>query len=77
MDHEIRELLGNIVGLLEVIKKDIKVIKQDIYNMNSRQEGPNLLHRRLEESHQQIKAIDEKRPNSSTVRDQLKMSRLK
>ena len=39
MDHENRELLGNILGLLEIMKKDIKVIKQDIYVMNSRQEG--------------------------------------
>lgn len=77
MDHETRELLGNILGLLEVMKKDIKVIKQDIYVMNSRQEGSNLLNRGLDESRQQIKALDEKNSISSTVRDQLKMSRLK
>jgi len=52
MDHETRELLGNILGLLEIMKKDIKVIKQDIYVMK-------------------------KNSISSTVRDQLKMSRLK
>jgi len=77
MDHETRELLGNILGLLEIMKKDIKVIKQDIYIMNSRQEGSNLLNRGLDESSQQIKALDEKNSISSTVRDQLKMSRLK
>ncbi|KUO75146.1 MAG: hypothetical protein APF81_02465 [Desulfosporosinus sp. BRH_c37] len=77
MDHEVRELLGNILGLLEIIKKDIKVIKQDIYNINSRQEGTNLLNRGLNESRQQIKSFDGKNSISSTVRDQLKMSRLK
>lgn len=77
MDHETRELLGNILGLLEIMKKDIKVIKQDIYVMNSRQEGSNLFNRGLDESRQQIKALDEKNSIFSTVRDQLKMSRLK
>jgi len=52
MDHETRELLGNILGLLEIMKKDIKVIKQDIHIMKENS-------------------------ISSTVRDQLKMSRLK
>jgi hypothetical protein len=77
MDHETRELLGNILGLLEIMKKDIKVIKQDIYVMNSRQEGSNFLNRGLDESRQQIKALDVKNSTSCTVRDQLKMSRLK
>lgn len=77
MDHETRELLGNIMGLLEIMKKDIKVIKQDIYLMNSRQEGSNILNRGLDESRQQNKALDEKNSISSTVRDHLKMSRLK
>lgn len=77
MDHETRELLGNIISLLEIMKKDIKVIKQDIYVINSRQDGSNLLNRGLDESRQQIKALDEKNSISSTVWDQLKMSRLK
>ncbi|HUX47035.1 MAG TPA: hypothetical protein VMV58_03405 [Desulfosporosinus sp.] len=76
MDHETREQLGNILGLLEIMKKDIKVIKQDICVMNSRQEGSNLLNKDLEESRQQIKALDEKNFIPSTVKDQLKMSRL-
>ena len=76
MDHETREQLGNILGLLEIMKKDIKVIKQDICVMNSRQEGSNLLNKDLEESRQQIKALDEKNSIPSTVKDQLKMSRL-
>ncbi len=78
MDHETRELLGNIMGLLEVMKKDIKVIKQDIYLMNSRQEGANLMNRGLEESRQQFKALEVKKSSCPTaVNDQLKMSRLK
>lgn len=77
MDHETRELLGNILGLLEIIKKDVKVIKQDISVLNSRQEGPNLLSRSLEESRQQIKVLDQKKPSCPTVSDQLKMSRLR
>jgi hypothetical protein len=77
MDHETRELLGNILGLLEIIKKDIKVIKQDISVMNSRHEGPNLMNRSLDESRQQIKVLNEENSVFSTVRDQLKMSRLK
>lgn len=77
MDHENRELLGNILGILEIIKKDIKVIKQDISVMNSRQEGSNLMNRSLDESRQQIKVLNEKNSVFSTVRDQLKMSRLK
>jgi len=78
MDHETRELLGNIMGILEVMKKDIKVIKQDIYVMNSRQEGTSFMNRSTEESRQQIKALDVKKSSCPTVvNDQLKMSRLK
>lgn len=77
MDHETRELLGNILGLLEIIKKDIKVIKQDIYMMNPRQDGSNILSRALDESPQQIKTLDGKKPSCPAVSDQLKMSRLK
>lgn len=77
MDHETRELLGNILGLLEIMKKDIKVIKQDIYVMNSRQEGSNLVNRGVQEIPQQIKVIDQKNTIPSPARDQLKMSRLK
>lgn len=77
MDHETRELLGNILGLLEIMKKDIKVIKQDISVINSCQEGSNLINRGLEESRQQIKVLDEKKSSCPTVSDQLKMSRLK
>jgi len=77
MDHETRELLGNIIGLLEVIKKDIKVIKQDIYVMNSRREEPNHLNQALDEIRQPVKPLDEKNSLSSTLRDQLKMSRLR
>lgn len=78
MDHETRELLSNIMGLLEVMKKDIKVIKQDIYVMSSRQEGTNLMNRGFEESRQQLKSLDMKKSSCPTaVNDQLKMSRLK
>lgn len=78
MDHETRELLGNIMGLLEIMKKDIKVIKQDMYVMNSRQEGTNLMNRSFEETRQQIKALDGKKSSCPTaVNDQLKMSRLR
>lgn len=79
MDHETRELLGNIMGLLEIMKKDIKVIKQDLYLMNSNREGAvNLLIKEVEESpHQQIKAIERKKPYCPVMSDQLKMSRLK
>lgn len=77
MDHATRELLGNILGLLEIIKKDIKEIKQDIVAISSRQEGSNLLSRGLEEGRQQIKVMDEKKSSCPTVSDQLKMSRLK
>lgn len=77
MDHETRELLGNILGQLEIIKKDIKVIKQDIDMMNSRQDGSNLLSRVLEERPQQIKTLDEKKSSCPAISDQLKMSRLK
>jgi len=78
MDHETRELLGNIMGLLEIMKKDIKVIKQDIYVMNSRQEAPNLMNRSFEESPQQIKGLEGKKSTCPTaVNDQLKMSRLR
>jgi hypothetical protein len=77
MDHETRELLGNILGLIEIMKKDIKIIKQDIYVMNYRKEGANLLDRGLDESRQQIKTLNEKASSSCQVRDQLKISRLK
>ena len=77
MDHATRELLGNILGLLEIMKKDIKEIKHEISVINSRQEGTNILSRGIEESRQQIKVLDEKKKSSCPVSDQLKSSRLK
>ena len=77
MDHETREMFGNIIGLLELMKKDIKVIKQDIYTINSRQEVPNPLNRVLDESRQPSKVLEGKKPTCPVVSDQLKMSRLK
>ena len=77
MDHETREMFGNIIGLLELMKKDIKVIKQDIYTINSRQEVPNQLERGLDESCQPIKPLVEKKSTCPMMSDQLKMSRLK
>ena len=77
MDRETRELLGNIVGLLETMKKDIKEIKQEISVVTSRQEGTNILSRGIEESRQQIKVLDEKKKSTCPVSDQLKSSRLK
>lgn len=77
MDHETREMFGNIIGLLEIMKKDIKVIKQDINTINSRQEVPNLLPRGIEESRQPAKVLEGKKPTCPMVSDQLKMSRLK
>lgn len=77
MDHETRELLGNIMGLLEIMKKDIKVIKQDISVLTSRQEVPVLMTRGIEESRQLSKALEGKKSYCPMVTDQLKMSRLK
>lgn len=77
MDHETREMFGNIIGLLEIMKKDIKVIKQDIYTINSRQEVPNPIIRVLDESRQPSKALEGKKSTCPMMSDQLKMSRLK
>ena len=77
VDHETRELLGNILGLLEIIKKDIKVIKQDIYVMNLREDGPSPLNKGYDETRQQIKQMNESKSNCPPVSDQLKMSRLR
>jgi len=76
MDHETRELFGNIIGLLEIVKKDIKVIKQDILVL-SRQGVPVLMNREVEESRQSSKVLEVKKGYCSMMSDQLKMSRLK
>ncbi|MHB8075771.1 hypothetical protein [Desulfosporosinus fructosivorans] len=77
MDHETREMFSNIIGLLEIMKKDIKVIKQDIHTINSRQEVPNLLNRGMEVTRQPSKALEGKKSTCPMLSDQLKISRLR
>jgi len=79
MDHETREMFGNIMGLLENMKKDINVIKQDLSRMNPRQEGTGTIPLKtdLEESPPQSKVLEGKKSSCPPVSDQLKMSRLK
>ena len=77
MDRETRETLGNIMGLLEIMKQDIQGIKQDISVLNSRQEVPILMASEIEASLPQSKPIEGKKGYCPMMSDQLKMSRLK
>lgn len=77
MDHETREMFGNIMGLLESMKKDISVIKQDLSVMNPHKVATISLTSGLEEICQYSKVPEQKKSSCPPVSDQLKMSRLR